>query len=78
MRYIWLFPQNWRPRDILQVNEEHELCIHNVYNNVEKSAEVDVRLFWKLTKRKKPRSLRIHPDDRDKKGVIYTNPCGVA
>lgn len=61
--------------NVLYVNEEQELCIRNVYNDIDKAAEVDVRLFLKLTKRRKLRSLRIH--HRDKEGVIQSNPCGV-
>lgn len=73
-KYKRLKRQFW---NVLYVNEEQELCIRNVYNDIDKAAEVDVRLFLKLTKRRKLRSLRIHPDNRDKEGVIQSNPCGV-
>lgn len=60
------------------LDEEHELYMRKVYNDIDKAAEVDVRLLWKLTKRRKPRSSRIYPEIRNDEGVIHTDPRGVA
>lgn len=60
------------------LDEEHELYMRKVYNDIDKAAEVDVRLFWKLTERRKPRSSHIYPEIRNDEGVIHTDPRGVA
>lgn len=52
--------------------------MRKVYNDIDKAVEVDVRLFWKLTKRRKPISSRIYPEIRNENGVIHTDPRGVA
>lgn len=46
----------------------------DVYKDIDEAAEMDIRLFWKLTKR---RAARIYPEIQDKKGTTHTNPEGV-
>lgn len=48
------------------------------YSDIDKAAEIDVRLFWKVTKRRKPRRSRIYPEIRDEEGVTHIDPRGVA
>ena len=51
--------------------------MRKVYSDIDEAAEVDVRLFWKLTKRRKPRTTRIYPEIRNEEGIIHTDPNGV-
>ena len=60
------------------LDQEHDNYMRNVYNDIDHAAEFDIRLFWKLTKRRKPRSSRVYPEIRDIDGVKYSNPDGVA
>lgn len=47
------------------LNEEHQDYMRKVYSDIDKAAEIDVRLLWKLTKHRKPRRSRIYPEIRD-------------
>lgn len=52
--------------------------MQRVYSDIDKAAEIYVRLFWKLTKSRKPKRFRIYPEIRNEEGVIHTDPQGVA
>lgn len=56
------------------LDEAHERYMCDVYKDIDEAAEMDIRLFWKLTKR---RAARIYPEIQDKKGTTHTNPEGV-
>lgn len=58
--------------------EEHEKYMQKVYSDIDKAAEIDVRLFWKLTKCRKPKRSQIYPEIGDEEGVFHTDPRGVA
>ena len=48
-----------------------------LYSDIDEAAEVDFRLFWKLTKRRKPRTTRKYPEIRNEEGITHTDPNGV-
>jgi hypothetical protein len=50
----------------------------SVYQNIDKAAECDIKLFWKLIKRQKKRTSRTYSVIHDNKGTIYNDPSGVA
>ena len=52
--------------------------MRKVYSDIDKAAEANIRLFWKLTKRRKPRTSRVYPEICDENGVTHTDPNGVA
>ena len=51
--------------------------MRKVYSDIDEAAEVDVCLFWKITKRRKPRTTRISPEIRNEEGITHTDPNGV-
>ena len=51
--------------------------MRKVYSDIDEAAEVDDHLFWKLTKRRKPRTTRIYPEIRNEEGITHTDPHGV-
>lgn len=60
------------------LEEAHERYMCDVYKEIDEAAEVDIRLFWRLTKRRKPRTSRIYPEIQDEGGTTHTDPEGVA
>ena len=36
-----------------------------------------IKRIWKLTKRRKPRTIRIYPEIRNEEGIKHTDPHGV-
>lgn len=49
-----------------------------VYTDINKAAKVDLRLFWKLTKRIKPKTSRLYSEITDSTGKKNTDPEGIA
>lgn len=62
-------------RNFRRALDEQHMC--DVYRDIDKAAEMDIGLFWKLTKRRKRRASRIYPEIQDEKGTTHTNPEGV-
>ena len=60
------------------LDNEYEQYMYSVYQDIDTAAECDIRLFWRLIKRQKPRSSRLYPEIRDDAGNIYNDPEGVA
>ena len=60
------------------LDNEYEKYMYSVYQDIDTAAECDIRLFWRLIKRQKPRSSRLYPAIRDDAGNIYNDPEGVA
>ena len=60
------------------LDAEHEKYMRETYRDIDEAAECDIRLFWRLTKRKKPRSTRIYPEIVDNSGNSHRDPVGVA
>lgn len=60
------------------LNEEHKNYIRKLYSDIDKAVEVDVGLFWKLTKHRKPGRSQIYPEIRDEEGANHTDLRGVA
>lgn len=60
------------------LEEAHERYMCDVYKEIDEAAEVDIRLLWRLTKRRKPRTSRIYPEIQDEGGTTYTDLKGVA
>ncbi|XP_062576621.1 uncharacterized protein LOC134238510 [Saccostrea cucullata] len=44
-----------------ELNDEHDRYMSSVFKDIDESSECDVRLFWKLIRRLKPRSSRTYP-----------------
>jgi hypothetical protein len=59
------------------LDKEHYNYMRKVYSDIDKAAEVNVRLSWKQTKRRKPRTSRVYPEICDENGVTHTDPNGV-
>ncbi|KAK3084049.1 hypothetical protein FSP39_007309 [Pinctada imbricata] len=56
----------------------HDQYIQETFRDIDEAAECDVRLFWKLIHKQKPRSSRHYPEIVDKHGNSYNDPSGVA
>ena len=59
------------------LNVEHDKYMAATYKDIDDAAECDIRLFWRLTKRKRSRASRIYPEIRDDKGNLHCDPTGV-
>ena len=57
---------------------EYENFLQSVYRDIYEAAEVDLSLFWKLVKRRRPRSSRIYPEIRDVTGKTHYEPNDIA
>ena len=57
---------------------EYDNFLQSVYREIDEAAELDLRLFWKLVKRRRPRSSRIYPEIRDASGKTHYEPNDVA
>ena len=55
------------------LDNEYEQYMYSVYQDIDTAADCDIRLFWRLIKRQKPRSSRLYPEIRDDAGNIYTS-----
>ena len=53
------------------------ICAIHV-ENIDEAAECDIRLFWRLTKRKKPRTSRRYPEIHDANGVVNRDPESIS
>jgi hypothetical protein len=60
------------------LDKEHDNYMRKVYSDTDKAAEVNARLFWKQTKRRKPKTWRVCPEICDENRVTHTDPHGVA
>lgn len=60
------------------LDREHAAYMGKVYTDIDKATKVDLRLFWKLTKRIKPKTSRLYPEIIDPTGKKNTDPEGVA
>jgi len=40
----------------------YDKCIQETYNGINYTAEFDIRLFWKMIKRQKPKQSKIYPE----------------
>jgi hypothetical protein len=49
-----------------------------VYRDLDQAAECDLRLFWKLARRRKPRSTRIYSEIEDEYSQVHRDPNSVA
>ena len=59
------------------LDSEHDKYMRETYRDIDEAAECDIRLFWRLTKRKKPRSSRVYPEIRDKGGNLNRDPPSI-
>ena len=57
---------------------EYDNFLQSVYREIDEAAELDLRLFWKLVKRRRPRSSRIYPEIRDATGKTHHEPIDIA
>lgn len=60
------------------LDREHAAYMSKVYADIDKAAEVDLRLFWKLTKHIKPKTSRLYPEITDSTGKKNTDAEWVA
>ena len=60
------------------LDKEHAAYMSKVYADIDNAAEIDLRLFWKLTKRIKPKTSRLYPEILDSTGKKNTDPEGAA
>lgn len=60
------------------LDREYAAYMSKVCADIDKAAEVDLRLFWKLTKRIKPKTSRLYPEITDSTGKKNTDPEEVA
>ena len=56
----------------------HDRYIQDSFRNIDEAAECDLRLFWKLIHRQKPRASRHYPEIVDRRGDVQNDPDGVA
>ena len=59
-------------------DKEYENFLQTVYREIDEAAELDLRLFWKLLKRRRPRSSRIHPEICDATEKTHYEPNDIA
>lgn len=59
-------------------NLEYEIYLKSVHGDLDEAAEMDIRLFWRLVKQRRPRPLRIYPEICDASGTTHNDPDGVA
>lgn len=62
-------------RNFRRALDVQHMC--DVYRDIDEAAEMDISLFWKLTKRRKCRASQIYPEIQDENGTTHTNPEGV-
>ena len=56
----------------------HDKYMQDSFRDIDEAAECDLRLFWKLIHRQKPRARRHYPEIIDCHGVVQNDPDGVA
>ena len=56
----------------------HDRYMQDSFRDIDEAAECDLRLFWKLIHRQKPRARRHYPKIIDCRGVVQNDPDGVA
>ncbi|KAK3108810.1 hypothetical protein FSP39_016208 [Pinctada imbricata] len=56
----------------------HENYMTEVLRDINESAECDLRLFWRLIRKQKPRSCRHYPEIVDVNGNTHNDPDSVA
>ena len=59
------------------LDSEHDKYMRETYRDNDEAAECDIGLFWRLTKRKKPRSSRVYPAIRDESGNMNRDPSSI-
>lgn len=52
---------------------EHDRYMTEVFRDIDQASECDLRLFWKLIKRQRPRNLSSYPE-MEFNGILYDNP----
>ena len=60
-----------------ELNIEHDRYMSDVFKDIDKASECDIRLFWKLIRQQKPRTSRIYPAI-EHKGKLFEGPPGVS
>lgn len=91
MRNIWLI--EGRPRGMVhdsyknykkakrefrnKLNAEHDRYMTSVFHDIDQASECDVRLFWKLVKRQRPRNTRFY-QEIEIDGRLVDNPDEIA
>lgn len=59
-------------------NVEYEIYLKSVHRDLDEAAKMDIRLFWRLVKQRRPRPSRIYPEICDTSGTTHNDPNGVA
>lgn len=59
-------------------NVEYEIYLKSVHRDLDEAAKMDIRLFWRLVKQRRPRPSRIYPEICDTSGNTHNDPNGVA
>lgn len=59
-------------------DKEYEIFIQSVYREIDEAAELDLRLFWRLIKQRRPRSSWFYPEICDATGESRTDPNEIA
>lgn len=59
-------------------NLEYQIYLKCVHRDLDEAAEMDIRLFWRLVKQRRPRPSRIYPEICDASGTTHNDPDGVA
>lgn len=59
-------------------NLEYDIYLKSVHRDLDEAAEMDIRLFWRLVKQRRPRPSRIYPEICDASGTTHNDPDGVA
>lgn len=60
-----------------ELNAEHDRYMASVFHDIYQASECDVRLFWKLVKRQRPRNTRFYPEIEIDGGLV-DNPDEIA
>lgn len=58
--------------------KDYDNFLQSVYREIDETAELDLRLFWKLVKRRWPRSSRLYPEICDADGETRSDPIDIA
>lgn len=60
-----------------ELQSAHDDFMTKVFKDIDEASECDVRLFWRLIKRQRPRSSRIY-SEIETENVSYSNPVDIA
>ena len=60
-----------------KLNAEHDRHMTSVFHDIDQASECDVRLFWKLVKRQRPRNTRFY-QEIEIDGRLVDNPDEIA